>query len=198
MDESAVTRIGNIVRALQDPSADLAAIIGESAAPDVKEEDKQKEGYVVPDHLRDLDESELPENQRNVVMGQIASFREASARRDAEKKRHDENLEVRRQAMHGDSVPFGRPGANNGQQMRQWGSSGPSNQGQQTRPIGNGPQSYNQPVGFVKAETAEAKAETERTDEEAERMRLEEQQRQKVYMLREVSLFEPDAVDVLY
>ncbi|KAJ9108756.1 hypothetical protein QFC21_000076 [Naganishia friedmannii] len=188
LDTSAVRRIGNIVRALQDPSADLAAIIGESAAPDVKEEDKQKDVYVVPDHLRDLDESELPENQRNVVMGQIASFREASARRDAEKKRQDENMEARRQAsaMQGDGAAYGRPGANNGQQMRQWGSSsGPNHQGQQMRPIGNGPQSYNQPVGFVKAETAEAKPETERTDEEAERMRLEEQQRQKGHMLRE-------------
>ncbi|KAJ9125126.1 hypothetical protein QFC22_000080 [Naganishia vaughanmartiniae] len=184
LDQSAVTRIGNIVRALQDPSADLAAIIGASAAPDVKEEDKQKDAaYVVPDHLRDLDESELPENQRNVVMGQIASFREASARRDAEKKRHDENMEARRQAI---DRPAGPAGQNNGQQMRQWGSSsGPYNQGQQMRPIGNGPQSYNQPVGFVKAETAEAKAETERTDEEAERIRLEEQQRQKVHQLRE-------------
>ncbi|GHJ85627.1 hypothetical protein NliqN6_2029 [Naganishia liquefaciens] len=194
LDGSAKARIGNIVRALHDPSADLAAIIGASAAPDVREEDKNTDLFVVPDHLKDLDASELPENQRSVVMGQIASFREASAKREAEKRKHDENLDVRKQAMMGASVPYGRaPYQAAPTAGRQWGNGtqphSPQQQQQQqqsqTRPIGDGPQSYNQPVGFVKAQTAEAKAETERTDEEAEQIKMEEQQRQKAVMLRD-------------
>jgi RNA-binding protein 25 len=198
LDASAKARIGNIVRALHDPSADLAAIIGASAAPDVREEDKNTDLFVVPDHLKDLDANELPEGQRSVVMGQIASFREASAKREAEKRRHDENLDVRKQAMMGASVPYGRaPYQGPPPQMgsRQWGNDGPQQhspqrqhqqqQQQPARPIGDGPQSYNQPVGFIKAQTAEAKAETERTDEEAERLKLDEQQRQRAVMLRD-------------
>lgn len=152
--------------------------------------------FVVPEHLKDLDANELPEGQRSVVMGQIASFREASAKREAEKRRHDENSDVRKQAMMGASVPYGRAPYQGPPQMgsRQWGNDGPQQspqrqhqqqQQQPARPIGDGPQSYNQPVGFVKAQTAEAKAETERTDEEAERIKLDEQQRQKAVMLRD-------------
>lgn len=190
LDASAKARIGNIVRALHDPSADLAAIIGASAAPNVSEEDKNTDLFVVPDHLKDLDASELPEGQRSVVMGQIASFREASAKREAEKRKHDENLDVRKQAMMGASVPYGRaPYQGPPMGSRHWGNGGPQHSPQQqqqhARPIGDGPQSYNQPVGFVKAQTAEAKAETERTDEEAEQIKLEEQQRQKAVMLRD-------------
>jgi hypothetical protein len=120
-------------------------------------------------------------------MGQIASFREASAKREAEKRRHDENLDVRKQAMMGASVPYGRAPYQGPPPARNWASpSSASPQQQQTRPIGDGPQGYHQPVGFVKAQTAQAKADTERTDEEAEQMRIEEQQRQKAAMLREV------------
>lgn len=157
----------------------------------MREEDKNTDLFVVPEHLKDLDASELPEGQRSVVMGQIASFREASAKREAEKRKHDENSDVRKQAMMGASVPYGRgpyqapPAAG-----RQWSNgsqphSPQQQQSPQTRPIGDGPQSYNQPVGFVKAQTAEAKAETERTDEEAEQIKLDEQQRQKAVMLRD-------------
>jgi RNA-binding protein 25 len=192
LDASAKTRIGNIVRALHDPSADLAAVIGQSAAPDVKEEDKHQDLYVVPDHLKDLDASELPENQRSVVMGQIASFREASAKREAEKRRHDENLDVRKQAMMGSSVPYGRTPYQGPPPARNWASPGsgasasPVPQQQQPRPMGDGPQGYHQPVGFVKAQTVQGKAVEERTDEEVEQMRVAEQQRQKANMLREV------------
>lgn len=90
--------------------------------------------------------------------------------------------------MMGASVPYGRA-PYHAPPARNWGS--PPGSGatpaQRTRPIGDGPQGYNQPVGFVKAQTAQAKADTERTDEEAEQIRVEEQQRQKANMLREVS-----------
>lgn len=46
-----------------------------------------KEKYVIPPHLHDLQEADLPETQRGLVMTEIAQFRERSAKREREKMR---------------------------------------------------------------------------------------------------------------
>jgi hypothetical protein len=48
---------------------------------------------IVPAHLQDLQEGDLPEHQRVVVLDQIAIFRENAARREREKKRLEDEKE---------------------------------------------------------------------------------------------------------
>lgn len=154
---------------MKDPNADLNSIIPASAAPNVSEAAKDN-GPMVPDHLKDLDAEELPEDQRGVVLDQIASFRVQAQKKEEERKRKDEMLNSRS----GGSGPYNNGGSGQGgNQMRQWGGRGE----QGVRPIGDGPQGYNQPVGFVKAETLEGRQGGERSDAEVEQMRKEEKQR---------------------
>ncbi|KAJ7271960.1 hypothetical protein B0H12DRAFT_1298749 [Mycena haematopus] len=47
----------------------------------------QKEKNVVPPHLRDLQEADLPETQHGLVISEIAQFRERAAKRECEKMR---------------------------------------------------------------------------------------------------------------
>lgn len=63
---------------------------------------------IVPAHLQDLKEGDLPENQRVMVLDQIAGFRESSMRFDREKKRQEEEKE-RYKSMGGSSQPY-QPG----------------------------------------------------------------------------------------
>ncbi|KAH6912594.1 hypothetical protein BKA70DRAFT_1530586 [Coprinopsis sp. MPI-PUGE-AT-0042] len=46
-----------------------------------------KEKYVIPPHLHDLQENDLPETQRGLVISEIAQFRERAAKREREKMR---------------------------------------------------------------------------------------------------------------
>lgn len=46
-----------------------------------------KEKYIIPPHLHDLQEADLPETQRGLVMTEIAQFRERAAKREREKMR---------------------------------------------------------------------------------------------------------------
>ncbi len=46
-----------------------------------------KEKYVIPPHLHDLQEADLPETQRGLVISEIAQFRERAAKREREKMR---------------------------------------------------------------------------------------------------------------
>ncbi|KAI9566278.1 hypothetical protein HD554DRAFT_2119014 [Boletus coccyginus] len=134
-----------------------------------------KEKYVIPPHLHDLQEADLPETQRGLVISEIAQFRERAAKREREKVR-----EVR------ESIPnllttvpsgpkWGKP------QSQQPSQSTPG-KGQQTQ--GKGPQSYSKPVGFVKAEDAGAatgsldeRSKGPKSDEEMERDRKDARRR---------------------
>lgn len=169
LDESARARIRTIVLAMQDPNADLNSIIPAAAAPQVSEAAKDN-GPMVPDHLKDLDAAELPEDQRGEVLDQIASFRVQAQKKEEERKRKDEMLNAR-----SENAGYGR-GQQSGNQMRQWGNQrGPEYDG--LSPMGDGPQGYRQPVGFVRGQTAQGKQESERTDEENERVRKERRKR---------------------
>ena len=163
---------------MRDPNADLNSIIPASAAPNVSDAAKDN-GPMVPDHLKDLDAEELPEEQRVVVLDQIASFRVQAQKKEEERKRKDEMLNSRSSGS--GSYNAGPPGQG-GNQMRQWGG-----RDQSVRPIGDGPQGYNQPVGFVRAQTTEGRGREERSDAEAEQMRKEEKQRRLEEDYRNVS-----------
>ena len=141
-----------------------------------------KEKYVIPPHLHDLQEADLPETQRGLVMTEIAQFRERSAKREREKMR---------------DLKQGMPvlGAPSGPKMREWGK--PQNQIQGSpqpgKAVGKGPQSYDKPVGFVKAEESPVPDErgfagkTSKTDEELEAERGEARRRDEEASFRDVS-----------
>ncbi|KAK2465280.1 hypothetical protein APHAL10511_002634 [Amanita phalloides] len=125
-----------------------------------------REKYVIPPHLHDLQEADLPETQRGLVISEIAQFRERAAKREREKMR-----DVR------ESIPLLAPSG----PKREWGKS----QSQQTLPpsksqaTGKGSQGFSKPPGFVKAENDGTGKSSEmiKTDEELETERKEARRR---------------------
>ncbi|KAH9932787.1 uncharacterized protein BXZ73DRAFT_46699 [Epithele typhae] len=136
-----------------------------------------REKYVIPPHLHDLQEADLPETQRGLVMTEIAQFRERAAKREREKMR-----DVREQMPTILAAP-----APSGPKVREWGK--PQLQGQPepaggAKGFGQGAQSYNKPVGFVRAMDDEStvpnrqtSARPGKTDEELEEERKVARQR---------------------
>lgn len=154
-----------------------------------------KEKYVIPPHLHDLQEADLPETQRGLVISEIAQFRERAAKREREKLR-----DVR------ESLPP-MPLAPSGPKAREWGKSQNPQQAQGSPPTpgrgqhgyGKGAQGYSKPVGFVKAEDSGTAAgvldddrhlvgKISRTDEELETERKEARRRDEEVSFRDVSL----------
>lgn len=146
-----------------------------------------KEKYVIPPHLHDLQEADLPETQRGLVISEIAQFRERAAKREREKVR-----EVR------DSIPNLLATTPSGPK-RDWGkpqSQQPSStpgKGQQAQ--GKGPQSYSRPVGFVRAEDTgsatgalDERGRGQKTDEEMERDRKDARRRDEEVSFKDVSV----------
>ncbi|KAF5315227.1 hypothetical protein D9619_007258 [Psilocybe cf. subviscida] len=141
-----------------------------------------KEKYIIPPHLHDLQEADLPETQRGLVISEIAQFRERAAKREREKMR-----DVR------ESIPS-LTGTPNGPKQREWGKSQESiSNTAKPQGFGKGPQGYSKPVGFVKAEDGGAgrnplaqEAEN-KTDEqlEAERKEQRRQEEENSYKDRE-------------
>ncbi|XAO23547.1 hypothetical protein I312_102326 [Cryptococcus bacillisporus CA1280] len=193
-DASTRKSIQHIIALLTDPNAQHPD--GPSASNNGGQSPVQ---VVVPAHLQDLQEGDLPEEQRVAVLGQIAVFRENAAKREREKKLMEEEKE-RYKAMQSQGggqrqAPSGYGYGNRGlakqqqQAERQWGSqsaspapakgAGPSRYG----PGERDPQAYDKPVSFVKAETMEGKAESGRTDEEEEELR-----RRKIQMDKDIAL----------
>ncbi|KAI1788866.1 hypothetical protein LXA43DRAFT_974590 [Ganoderma leucocontextum] len=135
-----------------------------------------REKYVIPPHLHDLQEADLPETQRGLVMTEIAQFRERAAKREREKMR-----DVREQMPNVLAAP-------SGPKVREWGK--PQAQGQPESPsgakgFGMGVQGYSKPVGFVKADEGSRTPSSDRqttvrpgkTDEELEEERREARRR---------------------
>lgn len=144
-----------------------------------------KEKYVIPPHLHDLQEADLPETQRGLVISEIAQFRERAAKREREKMR-----DVRESIPVLSNVP-------SGPKAREWGKP----QGQSTSSpanskhsgFGKGAQGYNKPVGFVKSEedihaADEMQAAKGKTDEELETERKEARRREEELSFRDVSI----------
>ncbi|KIN96504.1 hypothetical protein M404DRAFT_162883, partial [Pisolithus tinctorius Marx 270] len=147
-----------------------------------------KERYVISPHLHDLQEADLPEGQRGLVISEIAQFRERPAKREREKVR-----QVRESIPHILSSTATTP---SGPKMREWGkpqqqqaSTSPGGKSQQ--PQGKGSQAYSKPVGFVKAEDAGAATGSLstglKTDEELEKERREARRRDEELSFKDVS-----------
>ncbi|KAI0053564.1 hypothetical protein FA95DRAFT_1552051 [Auriscalpium vulgare] len=131
-----------------------------------------KEKYVIPPHLHDLQEADLPETQRGLVISEIAQFRERAAKREREKMRD----------VKGNVAAVTAAAAPSGPKVREWGK--PQEGPGQGAP-GKDAQGYSKPVGFVKAESREGEDGDERplagrirkTDEELENERKEVRRR---------------------
>ena len=145
-----------------------------------------KEKYIIPPHLHDLQEADLPETQRGLVISEIAQFRERAAKREREKMR-----DVR------ESIPS-VVGAPSGPKAREWGKP----QNRQTSPqaqakaFGKGPQGYNKPVGFVKAEDGNVRRDSvseerqfqPKTDEELEAEKKELRRQEEEISFKDVRI----------
>ncbi|CAE7161272.1 unnamed protein product [Rhizoctonia solani] len=146
------TLIGSLIAALTDPSA----------LPQDQTPDKSNE-VIIPPHLQDLQEQDLPEEQRGLVLSEISLFRERSARRDKPPQ------VVARQAPQHHHTPQSG--------TRTWG------QPQQEKEKGESHGLANKPIGFVQAkekereEPVKANAGPEKTDEEREKERLDARRR---------------------
>ncbi|KAI0718153.1 hypothetical protein C8T65DRAFT_639167 [Cerioporus squamosus] len=125
-----------------------------------------REKYVIPPHLHDLQEADLPETQRGLVMTEIAQFRERAAKREREKMR-----DVREALPNVLAAPPSQQA--------------PPDPAPVSRGFGKGAQGYSKPVGFVKAEEGSRTPGSERqssvrpgkTDEELEQERREARRR---------------------
>jgi RNA-binding protein 25 len=141
-----------------------------------------KEKYIIPPHLHDLQEADLPETQRGLVISEIAQFRERAAKREREKMR-----DVR------ESIPT-LLNAPSGPKQREWGK--PQNASSTPGPkqgFGKGPQGYNKPLGFVKSEDTTGNKEPSkddeaatRTDEELEAERKEQRRQEEELSFKDV------------
>ncbi|TFK48798.1 hypothetical protein OE88DRAFT_1634215 [Heliocybe sulcata] len=138
----------------------------------------EREKYVIPPHLHDLQEADLPETQRGLVMSEIAMFREKAAKREREKMRDVQA-----------NMPAAM-GAPSGPKAREWGK--PSSAPPATSPspgpkgMGSGPQGYGKAPGFVKGregsvpsvdEERALAGKAQKTDEELEQERKEARRR---------------------
>ncbi|KAF7367539.1 hypothetical protein MSAN_00817000 [Mycena sanguinolenta] len=141
----------------------------------------QKEKYVVPPHLHDLQEADLPETQRGLVISEIAQFRERAAKREREKMR-----ELQAQIPQPVSTP-------SGPKMREWGRPKEEPQKQQQEQsapreqgVGKGAQGYNKPVDFVRErERDRDQKRPTQTDEELEAERKESRRRDEEMSFRD-------------
>ncbi|KZV67940.1 hypothetical protein PENSPDRAFT_653670 [Peniophora sp. CONT] len=166
------------LRAKEDVSHLVTSIFKQSdeAATDGK---LDRERYVIPPHLHDLHEADLPETQRGLVISEIAQFRERAAKKERERQRA---LPATINALgpgQGQGMGMGMgqtpsgPGGPNGMR-REWGKPAEGGGG---RAFGSdGQQGYGKPVGFVKE--AGAPAGRTKTDEEAEAERKEARRRE--------------------
>jgi hypothetical protein len=133
----------------------------------------QKEKYVIPPHLHDLQESDLPETQRGLVISEIAQFRERAAKREREKLRDVQA-----------SIPVLAP---SGPKTREWGKAPATSASNATKPPHNYAKS-----GFVKGDESNApefqSTPAPKTDEELENDRKEARRKEEENSFKDVRL----------
>ncbi|KDQ08036.1 hypothetical protein BOTBODRAFT_38252 [Botryobasidium botryosum FD-172 SS1] len=171
-----------------------------SADPMDTSEPKKRENFVIPPHLQDLQEADLPENQRGLVISEIALFRERAAKRERDKaqaeKEKSGGMGMSRSAGVGGFSGIGGMGAvPSGPKERVWGRPGGHQQqspGDHRGGFGQGPQGFSKPVGFVRGGEdgrsgydEQRPEEIEKTDEELERERKEARRRDEEASLRD-------------
>jgi hypothetical protein len=144
--------------------------------------------FAVPPHLQDLQEADLPENQRGLITSEIALFRERAAKREKEKSVGERDKALNRSAGVGGFLGAGAMGiVPSGPKERVWGRSTSSGQGgsQQSpqqvpsQSWGRGSQNYQRAPNFVQGEDAfPGEKVVEKTDEELERERKDARRRE--------------------
>jgi RNA-binding protein 25 len=149
-------------------------------------------------HLRDLSEADLPENQRGLVISEIALFRERASVKRAEPVAGLRGVpppEPSRSAgVGGFTGAGGMATVPSGPKERAWGrgrresSDSHQNEKKQQTPLGNGPQGYQKSPGFVKGQSAAPESQTDKTDEELERERIAVRKREEDESFRDVSI----------
>ncbi|KAG9003857.1 hypothetical protein FRB94_002848 [Tulasnella sp. JGI-2019a] len=156
--------------------------------------------YSVPAHLKDLQEADLPENQRGIVLSEIAQFRERAMKKEKDKVDRERTAAGgMARGFGGNQPPSGPAGYNiSPQGPKQWGSQNgypTAPQGPQ-RGWGSGPQGYaNKPVGFVRggddtasvnnADRDNLAGESDKTDEELETERRRARERKEDISFRD-------------
>jgi RNA-binding protein 25 len=175
------------------PSAPLDALPSKPVNP-------SGDPYAVPAHLHDLASDELPEESREVVLDQIASFRQQSAEREKAKKAMEEEKERRRIEMmvQNQAAMKAREAAGGARERELAIQKGREREREREQAFirGGDAQSYNKPIGFVAG-----RQEKERTDEEEEEARQERRRRDQADSLKEVRLLTPSSersVDPLF
>ncbi|KAH7106325.1 hypothetical protein BKA62DRAFT_290852 [Auriculariales sp. MPI-PUGE-AT-0066] len=149
--------------------------------------------YVIPPHLHDLQEGDLPEQQRGLVISEIAQFRERAAKKEKDKQREvlqqarsvtthrpppsGPGYNERKQSLNTPTTPQGpNPGwAMRHQQQQQQ----PQQQASQTPP--SRPAS-SQPAGFVRETDSKA---PEKSDEQMEQDRREQRAKEELESFRD-------------
>jgi RNA-binding protein 25 len=156
--------------------------------------ENEKDRIIIPPHLHDLQEADLPEEQRGLVVSEIALFRERAAKREREKIKEDRERTLSAFGNNlgggmGNVPPVNAP---SGPKDR-WGRQPPSGPGR-TQGFGSGTQGYNKPVGFVKGEDGRHGSPSSpttdgapKTDLEMETERKEARRREEEMSYRDVS-----------
>ena len=177
-DDEAVRQAKSKVDALL---SDIHAKSQEAASSGLLDREK----YVIPPHLHDLQEADLPETQRGLVMTEIAQFRERAAKREREKMR-----DVREAMPNVLAIP-----APSGPKPREWGRPQHTPEPPSaSKGFGKGPQGYNKPPAFVRSDDG-SRTPSERqsslrpgkTDEELENERKEARRRDEENSYKDVS-----------
>ena len=132
------------------------------------------EKYVIPPHLHDLQEADLPETQRGLVISEIALFRERAAKREREKMKDLPAVNI----------------APSGPKQREWGK--PQQSGSKSPPQQKSDKRENghdKPVTFIKEGGKKSQAQTRRkTDIEMEIERMAARSRDEVASYKDVRL----------
>lgn len=150
-------------------------------------------------HLRDLSEADLPENQRGLVISEIALFRERASVKRAEPATGLRGVpppEPSRSAgVGGFTGAGGMATVPSGPKERAWGrgrreSSDSHPNEKKQAPLGNGPQGYQKSPDFVKGLSVAPESQVDKTDEELERERIAARKREEDESFRDVSCYQ--------
>ncbi|KAG8901365.1 hypothetical protein FRB99_005375 [Tulasnella sp. 403] len=146
--------------------------------------------YIVPAHLKDLQEADLPENQRGIVLSEIAQFRERAMKKEKEKmdrERAHPSSRATNGSGYGSTPPSG-PSGYGGQPPRErtWGK--PNGAQPQQTPLAAGGKSSPFVRGSEDRQMSgpdKLAGETEKTDEELEREKRQARARQEEISFRD-------------
>ena len=184
-DDAADMTAETLISSIIDQSAAAAKASGNAALNEAQ--------AAVPPHLRDLQESDLPENQRGLVISEIALFRDRAMKRD---KEVPDTTRMASRAAGVGGFARGTGPIPSGPKERVWGKSQGKpvpEQNQQPPPRkgswdrGFGSRDFRPPTGFVKGQDAISLEDGDKSDGELERERKTSRRREEDESFRDVS-----------